>query len=237
MCTHCKTIQTIQKVSVTTRSDNFRSCVSAAYQNLWLPRVIRRVFGVPFKRPELQGLFHAAYVTRSGFKRTEEHALIYRGDIQNLDPGQEVLIRINSACFTCDIFRDVSCDCNEQLEISFKLLEAHDGPGIILYHFAHDGKAHGYVEKLESYDGQMYPVKGDRRDFRSAISILRDLGITRVKVMTNNPEKVKILGEYGIQVTGIVPVVSADPSLAHYYDYKRGLGHVLLTHGMDQQSA
>jgi GTP cyclohydrolase II len=237
MCTHCETTQTIPKLSVIVRSDSFISNVIAAYKKLWLPHVVRRVFGVPFKRDDLHGLFHAAYLTRSGFKRTEEHALIYKGDIQNLDPGQEVLIRINSACFTCDVFRDVSCDCNEQLEISFQMLAAHDGPGIILYHFAHDGKAHGYVEKLESYDGVMYPVDGDRRDFRSAISILRDLGITKVKVMTNNPEKVKILGEYGMQITGIVPIVSADPSLADFYDYKRGLGHALPTLGVDRQSA
>jgi GTP cyclohydrolase II len=234
MCTHCKTIP---KLSVTARSDSLRSNAIVAFRKLWLPRVVRRVFGVPFKRPDLHGLFHAAYVTRSGFKRTEEHALIYKGDIQNLDPGQEVLIRINSACFTCDIFRDVSCDCNEQLEISFQMLAANDGPGIVLYHFAHDGKAHGYFEKLESYDGVMYPVDGDRRDFRSAISILRDLGITRVKVMTNNPEKVKILGECGIQITSIVPIVSADPSLTDFYNYKRGLGHALPNLGVDQQSA
>jgi GTP cyclohydrolase II len=236
MCTHCETKNAPNVLAVTKPSQGLIARVLSMWKNAYLPRVIRRVYGAPLKRDDLPGLFQAGYITRTGFKPYEEHALIYKGDIQNLDPNQEVLIRINSACFTGDIFHDASCDCNEQMEISFQMLVANEGPGIVLYHFGHEGKAHGYVEKLESYDGQMYPVKGDRRDFRSAISILRDLGITRVKVMTNNPEKVKILGEYGIQVTGIVPVVSKDPSLADFYDYKaRTFNHALPT--KDRRSA
>jgi GTP cyclohydrolase II len=238
MCTHCEIKNTIPELSVTVRSKTLLSKLISMWKEHFLPRVVRSVFGVPLKRPDLEGLLQAGYLTQSGLKRPEQHALIYKGDINNLDPGQEVLIRINSACFTGDIFHDASCDCNEQMEISFQMLAAHDGPGIVLYHFAHEGKAHGYVEKLEAYDGEMYPVDGDKRDFRSAISILRDLGITRVKVMTNNPEKVAILGEYGIQVTGIVPVVSKDPSLAKFYDFKaRQFGHALPQLGVDRQSA
>lgn len=185
-----------------------------------LPRVTDRVFSVPLKRPDLEGLMQAALITKARFKAPEEHALIYKGEIDNLPTDTEVLIRINSACFTGDIFHDQSCDCNEQFEISLKMMVEHQGPALVIYHFAHEGKAHGYFKKLKAFDGKMYPVKGDHRDFRTSVAILRSLGISRVKLMTNNPEKVKILQEYGIEVTGIVPIVVNDPNLADFYDYK-----------------
>jgi GTP cyclohydrolase II len=185
-----------------------------------LPRVCNRVFAVPLKRSDLDGLMQAAFITKAVFGPQEEHALFYKGEIDKLAPGSEVLIRINSACFTGDIFHDQSCDCNEQFEISLKMMVEHQGPALVIYHFAHEGKAHGYYKKLKAFDGQMYPVKGDHRDFRTSVAILRNLGISRVRLMTNNPEKVKILQDYGIEVAGIVPIVVNDPNLAAFYDYK-----------------
>lgn len=203
-------------------------CLKRKSKMVALPRVCDRVFAVPLKRPDLEGLMQAAFITKAGFSPKEEHALIYKGDIDNLVSGSEVLLRINSACFTGDVFHDQSCDCNEQFEISLKMMVEHQGPALVIYHFAHEGKAHGYFKKLKAFDGQMYPVKGDHRDFRTSVAILRNLNISRVKVMTNNPEKVKILQEYGIEVTGIVPIVVNDPNLSTLYDYKaRVFGHWL----------
>jgi 3,4-dihydroxy 2-butanone 4-phosphate synthase/GTP cyclohydrolase II len=74
----------------------------------------------------------------------------------------------------------------------------------------------------------MYPVKSDIRDFTHAVAILVDLGITRCRVMTNNPEKQQILRDYGIEIVEVVPVVSDDPAVAKLYDYKAKVwGHKL----------
>jgi GTP cyclohydrolase II len=200
------------------------------WKNYFLPKVTGRVFGVPLVRQDLKNIVQGCIKTRSGFGPEEQHAILYKGDIEHLSPDAIPLIRINSACFTGDIFHDALCDCNWQLEEALRMLDAHDGPGLVIYHFAHEGKAHGYFEKLQAFDGEMYPVNGDLRDFRTAVTILKSLGISRVRSMTNNPEKVKILGEYGIEVVECVGVVSQDPSMAHLYDYKaREWGHALPT--------
>lgn len=184
-----------------------------------LPLVSGKTFDVPLVHATYKNLTQAAYRTQQGGK-TEEHALIYKGDIKNLPADAVVLLRINSACFTGDIFHDASCDCNWQMEEAFRLIDQGDGPGILLYHFAHEGKGFGYFDKLVSFDGQMYPVPDDIRDFLHAVAILLDLGITRVRLMTNNPEKQKILTDHGIEIVEVVSVVSQDPAVRHLYDYK-----------------
>lgn len=229
MCTNCANTSG-RIVPINQQNQSLKNRLGLLFKKLTLPSVTGKVFGVPLRRSDVEGLLQAAFLTRAIFKGTEEHAVIYKGDIEHLLPGQEVLIRINSACYTGDIFHDQSCDCNEQLEVSLKMLAAHDGPGLVIYHIAHEGKAHGYFEKLKAYDGEMYPVKGDLRDFRTSVAILLALGIGRVRVMTNNPEKVNILREYGLEITGIVPIVSSDPNLCRFYDYKaRVWGHALPT--------
>lgn len=192
-----------------------------------LPKIADKVFGVPLMNPQYPSLIQGAYKTKLG-REMEEHALIYKGDIANLPDDAVVLMRINSACYTGDILHDSSCDCNWQLEQAFRLIEESDGPGLVIYHFNHEGKGHGYLEKLKAFDGEMYPVNGDIRDFRHAIAILLDLGIRRVRVMTNNPEKQEILRDYGIELVEAVPIAQFNPLLANFYEYKRRVfGHSL----------
>lgn len=192
-----------------------------------LPAIANKHFGVPLLHREFKTILQGAYVTVKS-RRVEEHALLYKGDISNLPKDAVPLIRINSACSTGDIFHDQSCDCNWQFEEALRILEKQDGPGVVLYHFSHEGKGHGYYEKLKAYDGKMYPVRSDIRDFTHAVAILLDLGITRCRVMTNNPEKQQILRDYGIEIVEVVPVVSDDPAVAHLYDYKAKVwGHKL----------
>lgn len=194
-----------------------------------LPTVVDRVFGVPLINARYKHLMQGAFITRKG-RRREEHALIYKGDIQNITPDTVVTIRINSACFTGDIFGDELCDCNYQMWAALDIIDNHDGPGILLYHFSHEGKAHGYFSKLKAFDGEMYPVDGDLRDFTHSVAVLKDLGITKVRVMTNNPEKQQMLRDHGIEIVEIVPVVCDDPRHAKFYDYKaREWGHALPT--------
>lgn len=234
----CNVCSTVNNPTFTHRQSDLRSKLWLFLKQLALPKVRGKVFGVPLKRNDIDGLMQGAVLTQKWpLGSTEQHALIYKGDIERLVPGQEVLIRINSACYTGDIFHDQSCDCNEQLEVALKMLTTFDGPGLVLYHIEHEGKAHGYFEKLKSFDGEMYPVKGDRRDFRTAVSILMDLGIRRVRVMTNNPEKVGILREYGLEVTGIVPIVSEDPNLRRFFDYKARVWNHALPRLAEEEAA
>lgn len=191
--------------------------------------IVNKTFGVPLIRHEYNGLMQGAYITRKG-RHSEEHALIYKGDIANLPEDAVVTVRFNSACYTGDIFHDESCDCTWQLEESFRIIDQQDGFGLVLYHFAHEGKGFGYFKKLTAFDGKMYPVPGDIRDFSHAIAILQDLGIKRVRVMTNNPEKQKAIRDAGIEIVDVVNVVSRDPKDAHLYEYKRRVwGHEALS--------
>lgn len=199
-----------------------------------LPTIRAKTFGVPLKHAVYQTIMQGAYITGRG-RKTEEHALLYKGDITNLPKDTVVLIRINSACSTGDIFHDISCDCNWQFEESLRIMEEQDGPAVVLYHFAHEGKAHGYLKKLQSFDGTMYPVPTDDRDFTHAIAILKDLGITRVRVMTNNPEKQQILRDHGIEIVATVPIVSNDPAVADLYRYKQTVWHHTLPTDLDAQ--
>lgn len=194
-----------------------------------MPKVVDRVFEVPLVREDVRGLMQAAFITKVG-RHHEQHAVIYKGDIQNITPDTVVTIRINSACYTGDIFHDQLCDCNWQMEEAFRIIEANDGVGMLLYHFAHEGKGFGYFRKLKSFDekSQMYPVPGDIRDFLHAVAILKDLGVKKVRVMTNNPEKQQVLRDHGIEIVETVPVVSRDSRHKEFYQYKRDVwGHAL----------
>ena len=233
----CQKLQIIGEGRI---DSNVRNCAGCAtpcatrakltlLSNSGIPEIVDKFFGVPLKNHKYPSLIQGAYKSRKN-GLVEEHALVYKGQIDQLPEGAEVLFRINSACYTGDIFHDESCDCNWQLEEAFRMLEAHDGPGVVLYHFGHEGKAHGYLEKLRSYRDGMYPVEGDLRDFTSAIAILNDLRITRVRLMTNNPHKQAMLEQNGITVVGVDGVVSSDPNLAEFLDWKaRHLGHRLPT--------
>lgn len=195
-----------------------------------MPEVVKKSRSTPLERRDLPGLNQVAYITKSG-RTTETHALIYKGDLDAITTETVVTIRINSACYTGDIFRDELCDCNEQLEVAFRIIAENDGIGIVLYHFAHEGKGFGYFNKLQSFDGKMYPVPGDIRDFLHAVAILKDLGVHKVRVMTNNPEKQAMLRDHGIEIVEVVPVVSKDPRHTDFYDYKAKVwGHALPTH-------
>jgi GTP cyclohydrolase II len=225
MCNKCHDVSHIAKRKTRGRTSNKTNKTNKAAPTIedkvkTLPLIVGKHFGVPLLHKEHKTIIQGAYVTKKN-RRVEEH-------IANLPKDAVPLIRINSACSTGDIFHDESCDCNWQLEEALRILDKQEGPGVVLYHFSHEGKGHGYFNKLKAYDGTMYPVKSDIRDFTHAVAILVDLGITRCKVMTNNPEKQQILRDYGIEIVETVPVVSNDPAVAHLYDYKAKVwGHML----------
>jgi 3,4-dihydroxy 2-butanone 4-phosphate synthase/GTP cyclohydrolase II len=175
-----------------------------------------------------------AYTTRdvtSG--RTAEHMLLYRDTSR-----RPCLLRINSACYTSDIFADTRCDCSWQLQESLRLIDEGDH-GLLIYHLHHEGRANGLVNKLRGFGApprrggpiswdayERLGLRSDARQYVSTVAILQDLGITDVALLTNNPAKERALVGGGITVRQLRRLRSTDPAFDEYYDNKRThLGH------------
>jgi len=154
------------------------------------------------------------------------------------DPDRPVLVRLHSECFTGDLLASLRCDCGEQLHGAVREIE-RSGGGVILY-LAQEGRGIGLVNKLRAYQlqdqgfdtidaNQMMGFDADERVYRPAAEMLKRLGYTSVRLMTNNPEKVRALCECGIAVAERVP--HAFPANNHNERYLRTkaarAGHLL----------
>ena len=178
-----------------------------------------------------------------GFERNTDHAgwptrqsavALIMGDINGAPP----LVRIHSQCLTGDAFGSLRCDCGKQLEAAFSAI-ADEGSGVIIYE-QQEGRGIGLISKLLAYEQQDFGadtveanerlgLKNDYRDFSFAIDILKTLGLSRVRLLSNNPEKLAALHAGGIEVLMRVPCeVDAGPR-AHAYlaTKKERLGHLL----------
>ena len=140
--------------------------------------------------------------------RQREHAVISFGQA-----GSAPMVRIHSECFTGDVVHSQRCDCGEQLEQSIKLIQAH-GHGYIIYLRDHEGRGIGLTEKIKAYqlqDAGMDTIDAnlhlgheiDARDWSDAIAIVKALGLKKLSLLTNNPNKVQALHDAGIAVTQI----------------------------------
>ncbi|MBR1516577.1 MAG: bifunctional 3,4-dihydroxy-2-butanone-4-phosphate synthase/GTP cyclohydrolase II [Bacteroidales bacterium] len=141
------------------------------------------------------------------------HLALKKGDWQQ---GEPVLVRVHSSCATGDIFGSCKCDCGEQLHRAMEMIE-HEGKGLVLY-MAQEGRGIGLVNKLKAYHLQeqgfdtvdaniQLGFKPDERDYGIGAQILRDLGITQMRLMTNNPVKRSGLEGYGLQIVETIPIV------------------------------
>jgi 3,4-dihydroxy 2-butanone 4-phosphate synthase/GTP cyclohydrolase II len=184
-------------------------------------RVVDKVVGVQLRN--LYGTFEAGAYKLEGPDGISEHLLFYR------DLAQPVCnLRINSACFTGDLLHCDRCDCNWQLHFAMKYI-ARTGQGLVVYHLDHEGRGNGVVAKLRSFVGgrleddlaSRYLRLPDRRSFAAAATILGDLGVRAVHLITNNPEKRAVVEHHGIAVVSTIPVIAPDPALRPYYDFKR----------------
>jgi 3,4-dihydroxy 2-butanone 4-phosphate synthase/GTP cyclohydrolase II len=176
----------------------------------------------------------------------KEHLALIAGDFdigrregsQATSRHADVMVRVHSECFTGDVLGSRRCDCGPQLATAMALI-AQEGRGVILY-MRQEGRGIGLLEKLRAYNLQDFGFdtvdanlllghQADLRDYRVAAQILADLGITSVRLMTNNPDKIAGLERYGLKVTARVPLqttVHADN--AHYLDTKvRRMRHLL----------
>jgi 3,4-dihydroxy 2-butanone 4-phosphate synthase/GTP cyclohydrolase II len=165
----------------------------------------------------------------------DEHLALVKGDISTDEP---VLVRVHSECLTGDVFSSLRCDCGEQVELAMQSI-AKEGRGVFLY-MRQEGRGIGFHNKLRAYalqDQGLDTVEAneslgfpaDLRDYGIGAQILADLGLTRIKLLTNNPRKVVGLEGYGLQVIETVPIVTEpNPHNRRYLETKRRkLGHLL----------
>lgn len=168
----------------------------------------------------------------------QEHLALVRGDLRDV-VGREVLTRVHSECLTGDAFTSGRCDCGPQLRAALASV-AEEGSGVVVYLRGHEGRGIGLVDKLRAYALQdrgadtvdanlRLGLPADARDYRAAVDILRDLGITAVRLLTNNPDKVDALRGGGIEVREQVPLFAGvTPSnLTYLHTKMRRFGHSL----------
>ena len=167
---------------------------------------------------------------------SNEHLALIKGTWQ---PGEPVLVRVHSSCFTGDILGSLRCDCGDQLHSAMKMVE-EEGTGCILY-MNQEGRGIGLLNKLKAYRLQeqgMDTVEAnlhlgfqmDQRDYGVGAQILRHLGITKLKLITNNPKKRVGLIGYGLEIIDNVPIrIAPNPHNEKYLQTKRDkLGHEIL---------
>jgi 3,4-dihydroxy 2-butanone 4-phosphate synthase/GTP cyclohydrolase II len=170
----------------------------------------------------------------------KHHVALVKGEVAGRD---DVLVRVHSECLTGDVFHSLRCDCGEQLESALAMIEG-EGEGVLLY-LAQEGRGIGLLNKLKAYnlqDGGLDTVDAnlelglpvDLRDYGIGAQILSDLGLTSIRILTNNPKKIRGLEGYGLSVTAQVPIVhAANPENEAYLRAKRDrLGHTLHHQGL-----
>jgi len=195
-------------------------------------KLVRRVAAA--RIPTMHGDF-TANVYASELDDTEHVALV-RGDVSGKD---RVLVRVHSECLTGDVFGSLRCDCGPQLDQALEMIAAA-GEGVVVYLRGHEGRGIGLGHKLRAYALQEQgrdtveanedlglPV--DSREYGIGAQILVDLGVTTMRLMTNNPAKYGGLDGYGLEVVERVPVsVTPNPENLRYLQVKRDkLGHLL----------
>ncbi len=183
---------------------------------------------------EHAGVFKAVIYSNS--VDNHEHLALVKGDISKVD---RVLVRVHSECLTGDVFGSSRCDCGLQLKAAMKMIE-QEGAGIVLY-MRQEGRGIGLVNKLKAYclqddDGldtveanQKLGFKSDLRDYGIGAQILRDLGVKKMAILTNNPKKIVGLEGYGIEVVARFPLeMEAGEENKGYLLCKRDrMGHLM----------
>lgn len=201
--------------------------------------LIRREIGVDM--PTEWGHFDLIAYKQSNTGDT--HLALVKG---TWDPNEPVLVRVHSSCVTGDIFGSCRCDCGGQLHASMKMVEA-EGKGAIIYMFQ-EGRGIGLINKLKAYKLQEMGrdtveanlelgLPMDARDYGVGAQILRDLGIRKLRLISNNPKKRAGLMGYGLEIVDTVPVeIPSNPHNERYLRTKRDkMGHTIMNEPVNEE--
>jgi 3,4-dihydroxy 2-butanone 4-phosphate synthase / GTP cyclohydrolase II len=195
-------------------------------------RLVTRAAG-PISFPTQFGDF-----TLYGYETSVEphpYLAIVKGDVCTEEP---VLVRVHSSCLTGDFLGSLRCDCGDQLGMALQMIEM-EGRGVLLY-IAQEGRGIGLINKLKAYElqdkgmdtveaNQALGFKPDLRDYGLGAQVLADLGLRKLRLMTNNPKKVSGLHGYGLEIVEHVPIVACPvEARVKYIGTKRDkLGHMI----------
>jgi 3,4-dihydroxy 2-butanone 4-phosphate synthase/GTP cyclohydrolase II len=170
----------------------------------------------------------------------KHHVALVKGEV---DGESDVLVRVHSECLTGDVFHSLRCDCGEQLESALAMIES-EGSGVLLY-LSQEGRGIGLLNKLKAYKLQeegldtvdanlRLGLPADLRDYGIGAQILVDLGLSSIRILTNNPKKISGLAGYGLSVADQIPIQHApNPHNEGYLRAKREkLGHTLHHQGL-----
>jgi 3,4-dihydroxy 2-butanone 4-phosphate synthase/GTP cyclohydrolase II len=217
--------------------DHGLAMISIADMIAWRRKHEKHVVRVAAARiPTRHGEFTAVGYT--SIHDDVEHVALVKGDVTT-DDGADVLVRVHSECLTGDVFGSLRCDCGPQLEAAMEMVAA-EGRGVVLYMRGHEGRGIGLLHKLQAYQLQdggadtvdanlQLGLPADARDYGLGAQILVDLGITSMRLLTNNPAKRVGLDGYGLQITERVPMpLRANAENISYLRTKRDrMGHDL----------
>ena len=165
----------------------------------------------------------------------KHHVALVKGDV---DGAEDVLVRVHSECLTGDVFHSQRCDCGEQLDRALRRIE-EEGKGVLLY-LAQEGRGIGLLNKLRAYELQEQGLDtveanlrlgfaADAREYGIGSQILADLGLTTIRVLTNNPQKITGISGFGLSVVSQEPIeIEPNPENRDYLDSKRDkMGHTI----------
>ncbi|CAB4879321.1 unannotated protein [freshwater metagenome] len=171
----------------------------------------------------------------------KHHVALVKGEVSG---AQDVLVRVHSECLTGDVFHSMRCDCGEQLSSALTRID-EEGCGVLLY-LAQEGRGIGLLNKLKAYKLQeegldtveanlRLGLPADLRDYGIGAQILSDLGLSSIRLLTNNPRKIRGLEGYGLSVTAQMPIQHA-PNVhneAYLRTKRERMGHLLHHQGMN----